>query len=261
MAPMRIRFLCSAVLLLTALLPAAAQQQVALQFHGGLITLRAQNAPVRTILAEWARLGGATIVNGDRVAGPPVTLELTGVPERQALDIVLRNVAGYMLAPRRAGASGPSAFDRVMILPTSVAPRTPPPAATAAGSRPGIQRPPVLARPPDPQDSTIDISQPEDAAADAEAQQPPPPVPPVDPRRVPRPFIRRPVQPGGAVSGNLQGSNVEEPVETPATPAAGTMAPTPTNPFGVPFGSSSTPGVVAAPRPPQTQQNPANRVQ
>ena len=255
MVPMRARFLCSACLLL-ALIPAAAQQQVALQFNGGLVTLRAQNAPVRAILAEWARLGGATIVNGDRVAGPPVTLELTGVPERQALDIVLRNVAGYMLAPRRAGASGPSAFDRVMILPTSAAPRTPPPAAPAAGSRPALQRPAVLARPADPQESTIDMSQPEDASDDTQAQTPPQQGPPVDPRRGPRPFIRRPVQPGAA-PGNPTGANQEQPAETPATPAPGTVGPTPANPFGIPSGSSSMPGVVA----PQTQQTPANRVQ
>ena len=93
---------------------------------------------MRAILQEWARLGGATIVNGDRVTGPPVTLELTGVPERQALDIVLRSVAGYIVAPRPVGSQGVSAFDRIMILPTSVAPRAPAPAgrrrARAAGA-------------------------------------------------------------------------------------------------------------------------------
>ena len=112
------------------------------------MTLSAQNAPVRAILQEWARLGGATIVNGDRVAGPPVTLELTGVPERQALDVVLRSVAGYIVAPRRAGSPGASAFDRIMILPTSVAPRAPAPAAAARGR--AVMRPGVIARPPDP---------------------------------------------------------------------------------------------------------------
>ena len=113
---------------------------VTLQFNDGQVTLSAQNAPVRAILAEWARLGGATIVNGDRVAGPPVTLELTGVPERQALDVVLRSVAGYMVAPRRAGSQGASAFDRIMILPTSTAPRAP-----RAGRRRG-GRGPVMPR-------------------------------------------------------------------------------------------------------------------
>ena len=110
---------------------AHAQAPLTLQISGGRVTLHAQNVPVRTILAEWARLGGATIVNGDRIAGAPVTLELEGVSERQALDIILRGVSGYMLAAREPGASGASMYDRIMILPTSVAPRNPPPTAAA----------------------------------------------------------------------------------------------------------------------------------
>src|SRR6266550_7619474 len=111
---------------------AHAQAPLKLQISGGRVTLHAQNVPVRTILAEWARLGGVRIVNGDRVAGSPLTLDLEGVPERQALDIVLRGVSGYALAAREPGAtSGPSMYDRIMILPTSVAPRNPPPTASA----------------------------------------------------------------------------------------------------------------------------------
>ena len=125
------RLLALAALIALCAVPARAQQGVALRFQDGRVTLRADNAPVRTILAEWARLGGATIVNGERVVGPPVTIELTDVPERQALDVVLRNVAGYLLAPRRAGSQAASTFDRILILPTSVAPRNPPPAAAA----------------------------------------------------------------------------------------------------------------------------------
>src|SRR5687768_3548900 len=71
---------------------AGAQDAIKLEFKDGQVTLRARNAPVRAILTEWARVGGATIVNGDRVTGAPVTLEVTGMPEQQALDIVLRGV-------------------------------------------------------------------------------------------------------------------------------------------------------------------------
>src|SRR5215468_3209396 len=101
---------------------AVAQQPLRLQMAGGRVTLHAQNVPIRTILAEWSRLGGAKIVNGEGVVGAPVTLDLENVPERQALDILLRGVSGYMLAARNAGSSGASMFDRIMILPTSVAP-------------------------------------------------------------------------------------------------------------------------------------------
>jgi len=78
------------------------------------------------------RLGAATIVNGDRVAGLPVTLELTAVPERQA------------------GSRSTSAFDRIVILPTSVAPKNPPPAPVASvRPRPAVRRPGVIARFPE----------------------------------------------------------------------------------------------------------------
>lgn len=237
---------------------------VQLQFQDGRVTLRAQNAPLRAILAEWARLGGATIVNGDRVAGPPLTLELTGVPERQALDIVLRSVAGYMLAPRRAGATGASAFDRIMILPTSAAPRNPPPPAAAAARRPTpapvLPRPPVLARPP----QAGVVEQPEDAVEAEDVADAPAAVPadqiaaPGIPRPVPQPLVRPPVMPPRGVT-ELVPEQPDPEVAQPDTPPA--VAPTPANPFGVPFGSSARPGVIAPPPQQQPQQQPANRVQ
>ena len=60
------------------------------------------------ILAEWSRRGRTTIVNGERVPGPPVTLELQNVSEQQALDIVLRGVSGYLVAARETAISGAS---------------------------------------------------------------------------------------------------------------------------------------------------------
>lgn len=238
-------------------LAASAQQPVQLQFLEGRVTLRAQNAPVRVILEEWARLGGATIVNGERVTGPPLTLELTGVPERQALDVVLRTVAGYMLAPRRAGATGASAFDRIMILPTSVAPRNPPPtpAATARPS-PVLPRPPVarpLAPVPVPTPGVVLADEPAD---DGQADDPDPAsptgtvvVPPsTPPRALPRPLVRPPVLlPGSSAGPELVPEQPDPEVDQPATQPA--VLPTPGNPFGIPAGSSTMPGVIApAPR-------------
>ena len=110
----------AAALLLASAVPAAAQA-VKLEFVNGRVNLTAENVPARVILAEWARLGGTRIVNGDRVAAP-VSVQLTGASEREALDIILRGVAGYMATARTAG-GGASLIDRVMILPTSTAPR------------------------------------------------------------------------------------------------------------------------------------------
>lgn len=254
------------VLFLLVAVAAAAQQPVQLEFQEGRVNLRAQNAPARAILAEWARLGGATIVNGDRVTGPPLTLELTGVPERQALDIVLRSAAGYMLAPRRVGATGASAFDRIMILPTSVAPRTPTP--VAARPSPVLPRPPI-ARPvptvpvpmPDaglagePADVLLD--DPDVGAMPTDTVAPAPP----QPRVIPRPLLRPPaMSPIGPAGPELVPEQPDPETAQPAMQPA--VAPTPGNPFGIPAGSSTMPGVIApVPPPQQQQQQPANRVQ
>ncbi len=72
----------------------------------------------RAILAEWSKIGGTNIVNGERVTGAPLTLKLVDVPEAQALEIILRSVAGYMAAPR-GQTPGASRYDRILVLPTS----------------------------------------------------------------------------------------------------------------------------------------------
>src|SRR6476620_7137676 len=97
-----------AAVFFTVAAAAAAQAPLQLQINNGRVTLHAQNVPVRTILAEWSKVGGTRIMNAEGVAGAPLTLELQGVPERQALDIILRGVSGYVLAARQPGAP---AFD------------------------------------------------------------------------------------------------------------------------------------------------------
>src|SRR4051794_31367701 len=78
----------------------AVAQNVRLEFHDGKVSLNAQNASLRAILTEWGRLGGTQVVNMDRLSGPPVMLQLTDVPETQALDIILRGNAGYIAGQR-----------------------------------------------------------------------------------------------------------------------------------------------------------------
>jgi hypothetical protein len=120
------------VLAVVALLGAgptsAAAQGVNLEFQDGKVRLNAQNVTVSQILSEWSRRGRTTIVNGERVPGPAVTLELMDVPEQQALDIVLRSVSGYLVAARDTAIAGASTFDRIYILPTSSRPTTAAPA-------------------------------------------------------------------------------------------------------------------------------------
>src|SRR4030095_11786367 len=76
--------------------PVPASADVQLSMQDGRVTLKATNATVREILAEWAKGGQAKIVNGERLTGAPLTIELTNVTEGQALDVLLRTVAGYL---------------------------------------------------------------------------------------------------------------------------------------------------------------------
>jgi len=210
---------------------AAAQAPLSLQIRDGQVTLKAQNVPLRTILSEWARIGGTNVVGADRVGGAPVTLELTGVPERQALEVLLRNVSGYMLAMRPADVPGVSAYNRILIMPPSTAPRA-------------LPQQPVGIAPRQPQANVAgaDDDQQADGVPDVPAIRPGPPV-------------RMPI---------VTGQNVPTPAplpvpETtlPVSPVAPGPVVTPNNPFGVPVGSSSQPGVVT----PVPQQQPAGQRQ
>lgn len=116
------KFFLLCVLAALLVLPAQARAgELKLTIQNGMVTLIADNVPLATVLAEWARVGKTRIVNGDKVF-TPVTLQIIEQPERKALDILLRSVAGYMVAERPTVVADASVFDRIMILPTSQAP-------------------------------------------------------------------------------------------------------------------------------------------
>src|SRR5258706_13736416 len=102
------------VVLASLLASPAAFADVKLSMKDGKVTLVAKDVTVRQILTEWARVGQTKIVNLERIASGPLTLELVDVPEAQALDVLLRAVAGYMAAPRSAGGANLSSFDRIV---------------------------------------------------------------------------------------------------------------------------------------------------
>jgi hypothetical protein len=108
---------------------APAGADVQLHIENGQVSLKATNATVRDILAEWARVGQTRIINGERMPGGPITIELNGVSEEQALEIILRSAAGYVTAPRASAVANASRYDRILVMPTSspTRPGTPPP--------------------------------------------------------------------------------------------------------------------------------------
>jgi hypothetical protein len=115
----------AAAALLVLLVPVGASAEVQLSLHEGRVTLIANDATIRQILTEWARVGQTKIVNMERIPGGPVTLQLTDVPEPEALDLLLKSVTGYMAAPRAVGVPTLSRYDRILVLPTAAVPRVP----------------------------------------------------------------------------------------------------------------------------------------
>jgi hypothetical protein len=137
--------LALATVLISGCATVAAAGDLQLTLNNGRVTLIAQDVPLRQILDEWARVGKTTIVNGDKLTGPPLTLQLVDRPEREVLDVILRSASGYIVAQKEVTAPGASVFDKVMILPVSrgpvgVAANTPP---TPFNNRQMVQPPPM----------------------------------------------------------------------------------------------------------------------
>jgi hypothetical protein len=228
------QFLRVAVLIAVVGLPAPASAgELALSFKDGRVTLKATDVTLRQVLNEWARLGQTRIVGLEKLGGGLLTLELTNVPEKQALEILLRSVAGYAAAPRASVAAGAdmaaslSRFDRLMLLPTSVASAAPmaPPRPAAAFA------PPPQAPFPDP------IQLANEEAADAEESPNSPGVPVFNPNGEPV----TPANPGGPMPGQLRAPGPDDPS------AQAPVGPTP--PGAAPL-VTTRPGVIPVPQTP-----------
>jgi hypothetical protein len=146
---------------------AAFAQQVQLTIKDGRVTLKTENATVRQILDEWTRVGQTKIVNADKVTGQPLTLSLIDVPEREALDTVMRQAAGYAVVERAGDVPNASTFDRILVMA-----RTTPVTQPAAGGATSSSSSPVATYTP-----TDPVAPAEEQVALAE--EPPQPAAPV----------------------------------------------------------------------------------
>lgn len=98
--------------------PAPVARAVSVTFANGLVTVVANNATVADVLAEWTRVGGSTFVNAAKI--PPterLTLRLENETELRALEIILRSVAGYAVAPKAPDTTSASSLAKVYVMP------------------------------------------------------------------------------------------------------------------------------------------------
>lgn len=100
--------------------PVVAQNAVRVAFANGRVTLTADNATVPEILREWARVGGSSFVNAEKIFSTErLTLRLEDEPELRAIEVLLRPFAGYAVVPRSIGSTSASSVGRVVIMPSA----------------------------------------------------------------------------------------------------------------------------------------------
>jgi hypothetical protein len=191
--------------------------------EGGFVTLVSNGANVREILAEWSRQGGSTFVNSERLVGTPLTLQFTHQPEKDVMASLLRQAAGFVLGPRRAGTIGASRFEVVYILPTSN--------PSAGGYTPAPATPYQQ-----PQYSTVGA--PDDEIPPVGRGVPPPPPPGAGAAGAPPPG---PQPAPGYQPATAAGSGVAVPVIAIPPVTSGPPTPTPT-----PAGRGGNPGTAGS---------------
>jgi hypothetical protein len=216
------------------ILGSAAFADVQISIHDGRVSLTAKDATVRQILTEWARVGRTQIVNVERISGAPITIELTNVPEQEALDLLMRSLSGYLVAPRTPIVSDASQFDKIIVLPAAATPRPAVSASAAPPPAPFGQLNGIMPTPEDDESNRPGGPQLPPALSPIfnNIPQPNPNNPQQNPQR---PFNTQPVAPPGPFGG----PQPEQPVAQPAPVQPGPQ------PATNPFGAVSAPGMIA----------------
>jgi hypothetical protein len=212
----------------------AARADIQLSIRDGRVVLVANNATIADIIVEWAKVGHIKIVNADKIPRDVVTLELRNVSERQALDILLRSTSGFIAALRAEDDPNASLFDRIVIMPPSVAP--PPPAVNASAPPQYPRTPSPAAGMPEPAPAPVQ-------AADNTSYRPDDPPPQLV---VGAALAERPPE-------SFTSSNTRHMMETvdprnfrlPASTTVGARVPPPS--VAPPVAGSSRPGVISMP--------------
>jgi hypothetical protein len=231
---------------------------VQLTIRDGKVWLKADRVTAAEILEAWAQVGGTSVVNGERVPGGPMILELNGVPEQEALEVVLRSASGFLAVARTAtvadipppAPSTASRFARIVVLPASAPPAESAlrAAVTAPAAAPSVPQFPLQGEP-----AAQRIIGPDGLPVpDDQEDAPPPPasMPPgfsTPPQAPPAEAV--PVTPNAVPAPPPSEIAAPPPGATPAPPPGATPAPppgtTPAPPPGV-----SAPGMIVPLPPP-----------
>jgi hypothetical protein len=247
------RILAAVALSIGLATTASAAPGVTLTMKDGRVWLVARDATVGQILDEWSRVGGTRVVNADRVPGR-VTIELDGVAESQALDLLLRSAGGFVAKARPlAGAGAQSQFESVFIVAVSQPPAPRPAAAAAEPAYPAPQQPAVAVAPGvqrliGPDGRPVPDDQ-EDAAARQQLRQ----VSPAGsmPPGFSAPPQTAPVQPAAVAPAQQPGQQTAPAPATSQTPGMSGGVPVPGMIVPAPA-STTTPGSQRPPRQPAT---------
>jgi hypothetical protein len=224
------RWILALLVTLHPALAAAQASHVSLVIDDRGVTLDARDAPLRDILAEWSRVGGTKVLNAETLDPRPVTISLSGIGERQALDILLRDIGGYILSARKADQHTASQFAGLVVVAARAA------AVTSVRPAPFAARPAFVLSEPAPE------VEPDDAAPE-----------PVVVAPQPRPGV--PAR-GTALGGSEASDAAGEPVPAGAVPPAPPRR-LPLTTTGTPDASRPSGGAAGAARPGEIVQAPA----
>jgi hypothetical protein len=88
-------------------------------FADGHVSLSAHGVTVQQVLHEWERVGRTQVDHPEAVPATLLDIDLSDVPEEEALGVLLRSAGGFMVMPAPAPSQTTSQFGRIVIVPPS----------------------------------------------------------------------------------------------------------------------------------------------
>jgi hypothetical protein len=110
---------------------ASAAPRLQLTFDDGRVSLSAHGVTVQQVLQEWERVGRTQVDHSEAVLAKLLDLDLDGVPEAEALGVLLRSAGGFLARRAPAPTQTRSHFERIVIVPPGGPAREPWRAAAA----------------------------------------------------------------------------------------------------------------------------------